>query len=214
MKDKKGIKLKAGDIMAEITGFGIRNGKRFSSVKLWEVPKIRDGRGIMYTVEGKKTNFYWVNASSAERLDLDKLPEGFVFAFKHGLDCIDIEDNLMIFDIHDAIKHSDYKERAITPEIVENMKAISKIKITSFTDIAQKWESIFCINNVPYQIVNQIMSIAKRVKAVPINGEIGMSAIQNELDFMSVYYTLKKWRDSGCLFDKCKDLDIKSNGLR
>ncbi len=36
MKDKNGVLLKTGDLMAEVTGGGSWDGKTFSSVKLWE----------------------------------------------------------------------------------------------------------------------------------------------------------------------------------
>lgn len=212
MKDKKGVELKTGDLMAEITGGGCWDGKQFSSVKLWEVPRTRDGRGIKYTSEGKKTHFYRASASSAEKLDLDKLPEGFIFAFKHGLSSLEIDDNLMRLDIHDAIEQSGWKENALTPEIDEKMKVISAIKIVSFTDIAEKWDSIFCAGRVPYQIIDQILRIAGYRNAVARNGEIGIAAMQDHFAFMSVFETLKNWKDSGCLLDKCKGLDEKMGG--
>jgi len=212
LKDKNGVLLKTGDLMAEVTGGGSWDGKTFSSVKLWEVPGTRDGRGNTYTSEGEKTHFYWASARSAEKLDTKKLPEGFIFAFKHGLDRLDIEESIMRLDIHEAIAKSDWKEQALTPEIVENMKAVSGIKITSFVDIAQKWDSIFGFGRVPHQIVDKILCLVEYHGAVPHNGEIGIAAMYDHFAFMSVYETFKKWKDAGCLLEKCKALDIKSGG--
>jgi hypothetical protein len=213
MKDKNGIMLKTGDLMAEVVGCSSVSRKSFSSVKLWEVPKIRDGRGIEYTSEGKKTHFYWADASEAIKLNHKKLPEGFVFAFRHGLNDIDIEDGLMSLDIHEAIAKSDWKENALTPEIVEEMKVISDIKIISLVDVAEKWDSIFCSARVPHQVVKKIMELVEYKCAVPVNGEIGIAALQNDLAFFDVYKTLKKWKDSGCLLDKCKEIDDERGWL-
>ena len=127
MKDKNGVMLKTGDLMAEPTGGGCWDGKSFTSVKLWEVPGTRDGRGTEYTSEGKKTYFYWASASSAYKLDETKLPDGFVYAFKHGLDSVNIEDCFMADDIHSAIDKSDWSENALTPDVVETLASISEI---------------------------------------------------------------------------------------
>lgn len=210
MKDKNGITVKTGDLMAEVDGGGYEEGKSYSSIKLWEVSRIRDGRGIDYTSEGEKNNFWWASASSSQKLYPEKLPKGFLFAFRHGLDSLDIDDDLMSLDIHEAIAKSDWKENAITPEIVEKMDVIRSIKITSFVDIAEKWESIFGCSRIPYQIMEQIMQLAKYKGSSPHNGEIGIAAMSDLLAFVSVRETLKQWKDAGCLLEKCKELDDKS----
>jgi hypothetical protein len=209
MKDKTGVLLKTGDLMAETTGGGRWDMKSFTSVNLWEVPGTRDGRGIKYTSEGKKTYFYWASAKEAYKLDETKLPDGFVFAFKHGLDSVYIEDCFMDEDIHSAIGNSDWKENALTPEVVETLADISEIQINSFYDVAEKWDLIFCTNIVPHRVVDQIMYLAGYKGAAPVNGEIGIAAMQDHFAFMSVYETLKDWKDKGVLHEKCKEVDAK-----
>ena len=120
-----------------------------------------------------------------------------------------IDDCFISLNIHKAIEKSDWKEHALTPDIVEKMKVISTIKIVSFTDIAEKWDYIFYTNKIPYHIVKQITHIAEYRNTVPVNGEIGISAMQDQIAFMSVYETLKKWKDSKCLLEKYKELDEK-----
>lgn len=212
MKDKNGVRLNTGDLMAEPTGGGCWNGKSFTFVKLWEVPGTRDGRGNEYTSEGNKTHFYWADASSAYKLDEANLPDGFVYAFKHGLDSIDIQDCFMDMDIHDAIDKSDWKKTALTPDIVKTLASISKIQISSFSDIAEKWDSMFSANHVPHQVVDQIMNLVSYKAATPVNGEIGIAAMQDHCAFMSVYETFKNWKDKGILLEKCKELDCKRGG--
>lgn len=209
MKDMNGKIIKDGDLMAEVTGGGGFGGVSYSCVSIWEVPKIKDGRGTWYTEKGKQSFFYWADASNSQQLDINKLPEGFLFAFKHGLHRIDIEDQYMKLDIHEAIKKSDWQRKAITPEILEQLNSMSKIKINSFLDVYNQWDSIFSIDRVAPEVIAQIMNIVGYKKCIPKNGEIGIAALYDYSAFMNVYNNLSAWKNEGVLYDKCKELDGK-----
>jgi len=207
MKDKNGVKVEIGDLMLEVRGSSSSNKKRYTSVSIYEIPSILDGRGTVYTVKGESTYYKWANPSDSYKLDLDKLPEGFLFAFKHGLHSLNIEDQYMELDIHEAISKTDWKKDALTPEIVDKLEIISKIEINSFRDIAEKWDELFSFGRVPANIVKKVLQLAGYRGSAPVNGEIGMACMQDHFAFLSVFEVLKKWKHKGILLEECIKAD-------
>jgi hypothetical protein len=207
MKDINGEKLKTGDLMAEATGFCNFDMVQCRIVSLWEVPKIKDGRGTVYMHNGKQSYYYWTDPSNSEKLNIDKLPDGFLFAFKHGLQKVEIDKQFMGLEIHEAIKKSDWQKNAITPDILKKMNIASKIKINSFVDIYNQWDLIFSTNRVVPEAVDQIMNLVGYKKCIPKNGEIGIAALYDHSAFMALYSKLSEWKDEGILYEKCKKFD-------
>ena len=209
MISKNGVRVRTGDLMAEVSGGGMWQGREFSSICLFEVPKVRDGHGYHYNNDGKRSLFAWASPTSSYTLDVTKLPDGFVFAFKHGLCHIDVDVCFMGSDIHEAIAHSDWKNRAITPEDVASLKAASNIQISSFMDIAERWDTIFCTKWVHHQIVEQVLQLVSYKGTTVINGEVGMARMQDELTFLSIYEVLVDWKKKEVLVEKCRELDAE-----
>lgn len=207
MKDKNGDNVKVGDLMAHHGGDCYMGGVHYLSFRLWEVPKIQDGHGLRYNWKGEKHTYAWAWVHTSVKIDIRKLPEGFYYSFKHGMSDIDIEEKYMSTNINDAIEKSDWEDRNMSKERIENLIKISKISITSFRDIYEKWDDIFSGKDVCYEVTSQIFKLFGYKRQPAINGEIGIAMMNDHIVFMGIVETLKKWKDDGTLEEKCREYD-------
>jgi len=210
MKDKTGRLVEAGDIMAEEKGMGYILGEKTIFFRLWEVPVGANGNGISYSHDGTKHESWWFHTNASYKIDLDNMPDGFLFAFKHGLDSLTIKEKYVKSDVIEIINNSDWKKNALTPDMVDDIAGLQKVIIVSFEDLAEKWDSIFTHARIPNEIIEQIMKLTKYKNAPIHNGEIGIAAMQDAEAFYAVYANMKKWKEAGILLEKCKELDLMS----
>lgn len=208
-KDINGEVIHVGDIMAECTGGSSLNGIWKDSLTLWEVPTTTDGSGLHHNISGEKSSFWWASPSQSVRLDPALLPKGFLYAVRHGLNHLDIEEHSFPENIYTAIASSGWEKNAVTPSIVAQYKKISKLKITCFTDIYNNWEALTSCKYTPGIIVEQILRCVSYRGSAPINGEIGLSLLQDHGAFLGVWMQFREWKEKGILKEKCEEYDRK-----
>lgn len=199
--------MSRGDIMAEESGGGCIDGKSFTSFTLWKVNGKKDGSGVQYGADGKCYEFFWADASGSYKLDKDKLPHGFMFAFKHGLDEISVPSEFVSDNIYDMIDKSDWKENAETPESIKGLKKSSSVEINSFSDIATKYDNIFIGGRVPGNVVEKVLELSGIRRSTPINGEIGIACLSDQLHSIPILKQIAMWKKEGVLIEKCEELD-------
>lgn len=210
-KDRNGERVVKGDILVGERGNMFSEGKKYTRFKIWEFTGKNDGEGIYYDPKGKRHRFSWAYAGSSIKLNPEKLPDGFLFAFTHGmsdikrLDSIDTENT----DVYDWIEKSDWKENALTPDIVKKYLAVEAIEIKCMADVAEKWDDIFCFDGLPSKTMYKILEAAGIESCQPINGELGIAMMEDELNFLSIFRHLREWKEQGILIEKCKDFDKK-----
>jgi len=86
MKDMDGQQVKAGDVLMEFgRGSWYSDGITRYSITLWEMPEYYDGHGLRYSIDGTKRLYAWAYVGRSVRISEKNTPEGFMFAFYHGM---------------------------------------------------------------------------------------------------------------------------------
>jgi len=200
--DLLGQEVKTGDVMLELgRGWGSLSGSEFIyGMKLWEVPEILDGRGNYYTISGDKTYFYWAKISNAIKVDIDLMPEGFEYSFKHGM--TDISSKIETGTLLELIENSNWKDSEVKKEQVERYEFMKTLEINNIDDLRNNIKELKKGGYVPHEIVSKVLEIAQIGRATAHNGEIGIAGMYDQMHYQAIIEAVSK--DSSC-FEKVEE---------
>jgi hypothetical protein len=194
-KDLLGNEVKTGDIMLEIgRGGGWNNGEQYFTLKLWEVPEILDGRGNYYTTNGDKTYFYWANIKRSIKINMNLMPDGFEFSFKHGL--TDFSTKIEYGTLQELIENSNWKKYKVTKKQVERYNFIKSLKIESIKDIINHLDELKKPGYIPHEIMTDILNVVGIGRTPIRNGELGIAGMYDYANYIGILEALSK--DPNC----------------
>ena len=199
--DLLGNEVKTGDVMLELgRGFGCLNGSDYKyTLKLWEVPKVMDGRGNYYTIDGERTYFYWASIGSAIKVDMSLMPDGFEYSFKHGMS--DFSTKIENGTLQELIENSNWKDNEVTKEQVERYEFMKTLKVETIDDLKNNIEELKKGGYVPHEIVSNVLNIVGIGRTPVHNGEIGIAGMYDRLHYQAIIEALSK--DPNC-FEKAE----------
>ena len=210
MLDKHGQEAKVGDICLEVTGWGSYpgdNGKRIESslARLFEIPEVSDGSGIIYDYDGTKSSYWWANVDQSTVLNKERLSKELLYAFYHGLHNLEIPKDVQ-GSVYDALDASDWKKQGITEEYIARLLALDSLVINSLEDVANNFA---LLQNGPLssRLATKIRHLAG-IKDVPVyNGELGLAWAEDKARFLNLMELFKKWQSFGVLLENCIEVD-------
>ena len=199
------MEAKTGDIIAHISGGCGFDGKFADTYTIFEVPeksKAEEGFAMRYRLDGKSYLYKWAHYENSFILDPEKLPEGFLYSFRNGLEDFSVHCEHKGKDIYELIDLSDWKKRERTPEKVALFKKQNIIKFETFQELDRQWNDIFPNEKgtVPMSIVAQIKRLFQIKEHGPSsNGEFFGSIMSDYFLFQEMYKCLTEWRKEGIL---------------
>lgn len=190
MEDLKNRLIEPGMIMMEV-GRGLKweNKKEYYSLKLWEFPVNYSGQGLEYNLDGEKHEWYWANYKSSYILDKSSLPEEFMFSFYHGMS--DLYTTIKKGSIEELINNSDWEERAIFKEDIDNYCKLKDITLNNLSDIKNIIPLMEKSKYIPRKIVESTINIAGAKLHDVINGESGIAVLYDNMLFNQIIHYLK-----------------------
>jgi len=188
--DLLGNEIKTGDVMLELgRGGGCYEGKKYYSLKLWEMPEIFDGHAYCYSIDGSKHTFAWAHVGNSIKVDMSLMPEGFEYSFKHGMS--DFDTKIESGTLQDLIKNSNWKDNEIKKEQVERFEFMQTLKIETIDDLKDNINELKKGGYVPNEIVSKVLELAG-VRRTPIhNGEIGIAGMYDQMNYQAIIEAIK-----------------------
>lgn len=165
--DSLGNKLETGDLMIEV-------GVRWPEVEtmkatyryfiiVYEVPEIKDGRGICYKNNGDRTHFYYVDFLRSVKVNREFLPEGFEYSFKHGM--IYLLCKIQDGTYHELIENSDWKTKEVKrPKLISKKYKQLRDAVKEYMENDQSIKSLMFLNN--HDMLNQ-EELLERARRLP-----------------------------------------------
>lgn len=197
MKDMFGTKLKEGDVLLEIGrggGGNFGSDDRYYIMKLWEMMTPFDGHAFVYDIDGSKSKFAWASLNKSCKINFDDFPPEFKYSFYHGMS--HLESSIDSGTILQLIEKSDWKNRAISVEQVDQFHKLSAIKINSIQDIKDNIDILSKNGHVPHELVNDVFKVAMVNKTSPdfgnFKGEIGLASMYDSLNYGAIIEYIKQ----------------------
>jgi len=192
MKDLLGNKVKTGDILLELgRGWGSFSGSDYTyHLKIWQKPSGNDGSGFAYSVDGTKHKYWWASVKNSVKIDMDIMPEGFEYSFKHGMS--DIASKIEQGTLLELIENSDWKQHEIKKEEVERFKFMKSLKIEKVEDIVSNIEELKKGGYVPHEIVSKVLELTGVGRTRINNGEIGIAGMYDQMHYQAIIETISK----------------------
>ena len=192
MKDLIGNEVKAGDILLELgRGWGSLDGSEYKyHLKLWEMPETFDGHAYYYSIDGTKHIFAWAHVGNAVKVDMNLMPDGFEFSFKHGMS--DISSKIEEGTVWEIIENSDWKQHEVKKEEVERFEFMKSLKIEKVEDIVSNIEELKKGGYVPHEIVSKVLELTGIGRTRVNNGEIGIAGMYDQMYYQAIIETISK----------------------
>ena len=191
MKDALGNKVKTGDILIELgRGGGYSKGERFYSLRIWQMPASKDGSGFTYDIDGKRRKYWWTIVKNSIKINLDKMPVDFKYSFYHGM--CDINTTIEYGTLKELINNSDWKNNKVNKKEVERFELLKKIKIITIKDIINNIDELKKEGYLPNKLVSDVLKVAKIGNVSVKNGEIGIAAMQDVLNYKNIIDMIAK----------------------
>jgi hypothetical protein len=189
--DLLGNEVKTGDILIELgRGCEYDGEKRYYSLKIWQKPSSNDGSGFEYDIDGKKSKYWWASVRSSIKVNMDLMPDGFEYSFKHGMS--DISTTIEKGTIHELIENSNWKDNEVKKEQVERYEFMKKLKIETLDDIKSNIQELKKGGYVPHEIVSNVLNIVGVGRTFVHNGEIGIAGMYDHLHYQAIIEALSK----------------------
>jgi len=193
MKDKTGEKIKKFDILLEIaTGGEWIKGKEFWYIKLWEYRGQTDLKAYYYSMLNESNYYYHASPNHSFILDKTKLSKDFLFSFYHGMrkfkTCFNPENEKSIYDIIDK---SEWKKERITVRQINSFKKKNNLVLETKKDVEINFKNICDKYSIPAKIIYKILQIYSIKKTPIMNGELGISAMQDHINFLGLMQSIK-----------------------
>lgn len=183
--DLLGNEIKAGDVLLELGRGGGWNGEeRHHSLKLWEMPEVFDGHAYYYSIDGSKNTFAWAHVGNAIKVDMELMPDGFEYSFKHGMS--DFNTKIENGTLNEIIESSNWKIYEVKKEEVERYEFMKTLKTETLDDLKNNIEELKKGGYVPHEIVSNVLSIAGVGRASVHNGEIGIAGMYDQMHYQSI----------------------------
>lgn len=199
--DLLGNEVKTGDAMLELgRGFGCLNGSGYKyTLKLWEMPDHFDGHAYYYSIDGSKQMFAWADVGSSIKVDMNSMPDGFEYSFKHGMS--DFSAKIENGTLQEIIENSNWKDHEVLKEEVERYAFLKTLKIETINDLKNNINELKKGGYVPHEIVSNVLNIIGVGRTHVHNGEIGIAGMYDYLHYQAIIEALSK--DPNC-FEKAE----------
>jgi len=181
-KDMTGNEVNTGDILLEI-GRGWGNdgkGNETFSIKLWQLPSSTDGSGYQYAIDGRRSKYYWANTQRSLRVDMKQMPEGFEYAFFHGMS--DLDTSIEYGTVPELINKSNWEKVKVTEEQVRKYDLLAGLQLETEEDV-EKNIDLLAEGHIPSHIVSKVLDIYGFKKRKAKNGEIGIASLFNMMSY-------------------------------
>jgi len=190
-KKKDTPEYKGGEWFIESRGGMLTESGGRLMLMIWQLPpkgEIEDGHAYEFSMSGEKSVFAWAWPNQAELLDIEKLPEGFLYSVQHGMSKIycPMQDSNTLAEL---IEKSDWLERKVTPSMVamysHDKEVADSISIETIEDFHNNFEILRTLTVIPYSLIDQILAV-HGIHIGCQNGEIGIAAFQKNLAFSKI----------------------------
>jgi len=178
MKDISGKKVKAGDIMLDVTGGGCDNKGPYRSCSIYEVPRKADGRGIAYHYTGESYEYWWARVEESHKIS-DLVDANFIYSFRHGMHELKSYADWNA-DIKTLLENLDLEKEIITPEQVDLMTKVNGLNLETEEDLKKHASTLKEHKDIlTVGTHEKIVRIRHNGKACEAKAEIGLAALYN-----------------------------------
>jgi hypothetical protein len=195
MKDMNGNIVKPGDVLIEFgRGGGCDKNGSYESIKVWEVSKINDGRGIEYGTDGSKIEYWRVNVKNSIKLNTDNLPKGFLYSFYHGMSDLNCKNTKGT--IQKIIDNSDWLKKKVSEKKVnkynKDLTIANNLKIRSIDDFKKNFNVIKKLSVFPNNLIEDIFIVHGIKMPVEHSGELGLMWLEIQSILISIMKAYEK----------------------
>ncbi len=179
--DLLGNEIEAGDVLIELgVGYDSLAGSNYKYLmQIYEYPNITDGRGYEYAIDGRKTPFYWVSVSNSIKIDMELMPKGFEYSFKHGLHSLNC--TIKTGTPLELIENSNWKKNEVKKEDVERYQFMKTLSIECLDDIKENIHELRKGRFMPTKTMNRILEITKNDQDNPYSEHTAAAQAYDEL---------------------------------